>query len=213
MLNIRGEESEVAFDGLEWEALRVGQYPAVGALEPFGAVALDAIRYLREADDGAGFKGVRRIGNAVAALDVFQFLGGEVRPALAGVDENGAAQLGCPYPVCNAFVAVDNEPCPRQPDGNGLQLFQSRRPAGDRFFWICVSCRKMHGARMESRESAARRNGPDTVIVAQEGRQFEFFQVMLQQEHGGIFAHATPPTKSMYDARFGAATRTCRKRG
>ena len=40
-------------------------------------------------------------------------------------------------------------------------------------------------------------HGPDTVVVAQKGRQFEFLQVMLQQKHGGVFAHATPPTSSV----------------
>jgi len=39
-LNLRGEEFELAFDWLEGETRRVGHDPAVGALKPFGAVAL-----------------------------------------------------------------------------------------------------------------------------------------------------------------------------
>jgi len=87
-LKFGGEEFELAFDGFEGETAGVGERPAERALKPFGAVVLDATGDLRNADDAAGFKGVRQIGDAVAALDVFQFLGGEVRPALAGVEEN-----------------------------------------------------------------------------------------------------------------------------
>lgn len=56
-----------------------------------------------------------------------------VGTAFAGVDQDGAAQLGFPNPVLNVLVTVDDEPGPRLPDGNRLQLFQSRRPAGGFF--------------------------------------------------------------------------------
>ena len=128
------EELELAFDGHEGEALRVGHDPAVGALKPFGAVAFHATGDLGEADDAAGFKGVWQVGDVVFVFDVGQCLWRRVGFALAGVDEDGAAQVGRPNPIFNVFVAVDDEPSPRLPDGNGLQLFQARRPAGGRFF-------------------------------------------------------------------------------
>ena len=118
---------------------------------------LHATGDFRNADDAAGFKRVRQIGNAVAALDVFQFLGGEVRPALAGVDEDGAAQFGLPYPVFNVFVSVDDEPRPRLTDGNGLQLFQARRPAGGRLSGFAFHAGKCTAQGWSQENLAARR--------------------------------------------------------
>ena len=48
-LNVRGEEFELAFDWLDWEALRAGHDPVLGALKPLGAVILDAIGEFGEA--------------------------------------------------------------------------------------------------------------------------------------------------------------------
>lgn len=73
------------------------------------------------------------MGDAVFAFDVGEGFGGGVLFALAGVDEDGAAHVGGPDPVFNIFVAVDDEPGPRLADGNGLQFFESRRPAGGLF--------------------------------------------------------------------------------
>lgn len=53
----------------------------------------------------------------------------------------------------------------------------------------------------------------DAGVVAPEGGPFEFLQVVLQQKHRGVFAHATPHTSSLYEAKFGAATWTCRTWG
>src|ERR1039458_1788445 len=38
----------------------------------------------------------------------------------------------------NRQDAKSDEPGPRLPDGNGLQHFQSRRPAGGMFFWFAA---------------------------------------------------------------------------
>jgi hypothetical protein len=107
------EEFELAFDGLEREALRVGHDPAVGALEPLGRVAFHAIGDLRDADDADGFKGVRQICDAVAAFNVGKGFGRGVGFTLAGMDEHGTAQLGRPNPIFNVLIAIDDEPCPR----------------------------------------------------------------------------------------------------
>ena len=121
-LKFRAEEFELAFDGHEWKAAGVGEGPAVGALEPFRAVVLDAIGDFSDADDAAGFIEVRKIGDAVFALDGGEGFGRGVGFALARVDENEAAQVGRPNPVFNVFVAVDDEPGPRLADGYGFQL-------------------------------------------------------------------------------------------
>jgi len=92
----RGEEFELAFAGFEGEAAGVGERPAERALKPFGAVAFHAIGDLRDADDAAGFKGVRQIGDAVTTFDVGERLGRGVGFALTGVDEDGTAQFGRP---------------------------------------------------------------------------------------------------------------------
>ena len=85
------EEFELAFDGFEREAAGVGERPAKWALKPFGAVALYAICDFCDADDAAGFKGLRQVGNAVLAFDVGEGLGRGVGFALAGVDGRGRA--------------------------------------------------------------------------------------------------------------------------
>ena len=69
----------------------MGERPAEWALKPFGAVALHTIGDLGNADDAAGFEGVRQIGDAVFAFDVGEGFGGGVGLALAGVDEDEAA--------------------------------------------------------------------------------------------------------------------------
>lgn len=84
--NFRGEKFELAFDGVEGETAGVGERPAERALKPFGAVAFHAIRDFRHADDAAGFKGVRQIGDVVFAFDVGERFGRRVEFALAGVD-------------------------------------------------------------------------------------------------------------------------------
>jgi hypothetical protein len=117
-LNVRIEEFELAFAEFEGEAAGVGERPTEWALKPFGAVALDAIRDFCDADDAAGFKGVRQIGDAVAAFDVGERFGRGVGFALAGVNQDGAAQIGCPNPIFNILVTIDDEPCPRLADGN-----------------------------------------------------------------------------------------------
>jgi len=68
----------MAFAGFEGEAAGVGERPAERAVEPFGAVAFDAIRDFSDADDAAGFKGVRQGGDAVVAFDVGERFGGGV---------------------------------------------------------------------------------------------------------------------------------------
>jgi len=93
-------------------------------------VTPDAIGDFCNADDAAGFKLLRQVGDAVFPFDIGERFGVRVGFAFAGVDQDGAAQVGGPNPVFNILVAVDDEPGPRLPDGNGLQLFESRRPAG-----------------------------------------------------------------------------------
>lgn len=82
----RGEEFELAFDGFEGEAAGVGKRPAEWALKPFGAVVFHATGDLRDADDAAGFKGVRQVGEVVFAFDVGEGFGRRVGLALAGMD-------------------------------------------------------------------------------------------------------------------------------
>ena len=77
-LKFGGEEFEVAFDWLERKAAGVGYEPAVGALEPFGAMALHATGDLGDADDAAGLKGVRQVGDVVFAFDEGEGFGGGV---------------------------------------------------------------------------------------------------------------------------------------
>lgn len=85
-LKSRGEEFELAFDGFEGEAAGVGKRPAEWALKPFGAVVFHATGDLRDADDAAGFKGVRQVGEVVFAFDVGERFGCRIGFALAGVD-------------------------------------------------------------------------------------------------------------------------------
>ena len=63
-----------------------------------------AVRDLGDADDAAGFKGARQIGNAVVAFDVGECIGRRVEFALAGVDEDGAAQFCRPNPCQNRLL-------------------------------------------------------------------------------------------------------------
>ena len=83
----------MAFDGFEWETAGAGERPAEWDLKPFGAVAFDAIGHLDNAHDAAGFKGVRQVGDAIAAFDVGERVGCRVGFALAGVDEDGPRSL------------------------------------------------------------------------------------------------------------------------
>ena len=117
-LNVRIEEFELAFAEFEGQAVGVGERPAEWALKPFGAVVFHAIGDLGNADDAAGLKCVRQIGDAVAAFDVGERFGRRVGFTLAGVDEDGAAQIGCPNPIFNILLTIDDEPCPRLADGN-----------------------------------------------------------------------------------------------
>ncbi len=69
-------------------------------------MALHAINDLRNSDDAAGFKGVRQIGDVILTFDVGECIGRNVRFALAGVDEDGAARLGRPNPLLAPVITT-----------------------------------------------------------------------------------------------------------
>lgn len=122
LLELRFEEAEGAFAGLEWEGDGFAEDEADGADEPGGTALVGGdVDELDFADDAAALELVEgweaHASSSGEGSGVGVFLTGH---AFGGVDEEATAKLGGPGAVLDVLAAVDDEPGPWLADGEGL---------------------------------------------------------------------------------------------